>query len=130
MCIRRLILRLRRPIQRKKPTAPFQTLSLPELIGKSVHISLTHLHYDGRLAARYELYGHIARTDDSAIVVRLSGTHEECRLRADPRIFSQSKDADLHVSVGSVGIAYRNDLTRCLYWHATESEGGSKGGTT
>lgn len=91
-----------------------------ELIGKSVHISLTHLHYDGRVAAQYELHGQIARIDEAAIVVRLAGSGEECRLPRDIRIFEESTDADLHVSVGSVGIAYRNDLTRCLYPRATE----------
>lgn len=90
-------------------------LSLPELIGKSVHISLTHLHYDGRLAAHYELYGRVTRIDDTAIIVRLSDSQGECRLRPDARIFSESTDADLQVSVGCVGVAYQNDLTRCLY---------------
>lgn len=95
--------------------------SLEELIGKSVHISLTHLFYDGRLAGQYELYGQITRIDESAIIVRLSGSQEECRLRRDVRIFRESKDADFHVFAGSVGVGYRNDLTRCLYPDATDS---------
>jgi hypothetical protein len=95
-------------------------LSFEELIGKSVHISLMHIFYDGRLAAQYELYGQVIRIDDDAVVVRLADSQEECRLRRDVRVFKKangdkSKDADFHVSVGSVGIAYRNDLTRCLY---------------
>jgi hypothetical protein len=124
MCIRRLIRRWRTPVQGNKTGVPKRVpLSLPELIGKSVHISLTHLHYDGRLAAQYELYGHIIRIDESAIVVGLSGSQEECRLRPDPRIFNESIDAELQVSVGSVGIAHRNDLTGCLYLYPAESEG-------
>ena len=124
MCLRRLIRRLRKLVPGDKCGAGFSTsFSLAEVIGKSVHISLTHLHYDGRLAARYELYGHITRIDDSGIIVRLSGSEEECRLRRDPRIFNRSGDADFDVRVGSIGVPYRNDLTRCVYPAVAGSEG-------
>ena len=116
MCLRRILRSLQRAVFTQRAGSRAQTLtSLEELIGKSVHISLMHLFYDGWLAAQCELYGHIARIDDSAIVVRLAGSQQECRLLRDVRIFSKGADADLYVSVGSVGVPYRNDLTRCLY---------------
>ncbi len=120
MFIRRLARSLRVRADTPKSSACLRKgVSLQDVIGKSVHISLKHLHYDGRLAAQYELYGSVTRVDDSSIIVRLLDSQQECRLRRDSRIFEESKDADFHVSVGSVGVFYLNDLTQCLYPYAT-----------
>ena len=91
--------------------------TLQALLGQSVRIFLTHLHYDGRLAAQYQMQGHVIAVDDSAVTVRLHPSQEECRLRPDRKIFHPSCEVgvDWEVRVGSVGVGYRLDLTKCLY---------------
>ncbi len=87
---------------------------LRALLGQSVRIFLTHLHYDGRLAARYQRQGRVIAVDDSAVTVRLDPSQKDWRLRPDRHIFHPSREVgvDWEVRAGRVGVGYLRDVTK------------------
>jgi hypothetical protein len=85
-----------------------------DILGKSVHIILSHLNYSGRLVAHNDFRGEIESVCATAIIVALQD-RKVCYLKPDFRILGDSAESDFEVHVGCIGVGYMNDLTRCIY---------------
>jgi len=95
--------------------SPEHPTSFEEILGKAVHISLSHLSYSGELLFDGHLAGLVSQIAENRIIVSLADSKGECHLRRDLRIFESSTVGGYNVYVGCVGTASLRDLTKCIY---------------
>lgn len=99
------------PLTESLPSHP---ATLDDVLGSRIHLSLSHLHYDGSRAGLHELFGVATKVGVSGVIVTITDPKEDILVRPDVRVFNKSSDG-YRVYACSIGLYRRTNLVECSY---------------